>query len=164
MNMLAYRRQLIGRGPRVSGAAFTVVEMMISAAILGLVSAGIVYGYAQANRSAEWSSMSQAAQSYALQGLEQVRGAKWDLSSIPVWDDIPAPTNYTQSDIMDIPMTGAQLTSCHVTDYITITATTIPNNPAVQIRQVESQCVWTFPLTGQLFTNTVITYRAADRQ
>jgi type II secretory pathway pseudopilin PulG len=161
MNMLAYRRQLIGRGPRVSGAAFTVVEMMISAAILGLVSAGIVYGYAQANRSAEWSSMSQAAQSYALQGLEQVRGAKWDLSSIPVWDDIPAPTNYIQTDIMDIPVSGAPY---YVTNYITITATTIPNNPAVQIRQVESQCVWTFPLTRQLFTNTVITYRAADRQ
>jgi len=155
--MLAYRRQLIGRGPRVSGAAFTVVEMMISAAILGLVSAGIVYGYAQANRSAEWSSMSQAAQSYALQGLEQVRGAKWDLSSIPVWDDIPAPANYIQTDIMDIPVSGAPY---YVTNFISLRQ--VSTSP--QLREVKSQCVWTFPRTGQKFTNTVITYRAPDHQ
>jgi len=152
---------MVERKPRGPRAAFTLIETVISVMILAMVMAGILYGYAQANRFAEWSSMSQAAQSYALQGLEQVRGAKWDLSSIPVWDDIPAPTNYTQSDIMDIPVSGAPL---YVTNYITITATTIPNNPAVQIRQVESQCVWSFRRTGQIFTNTVITYRAADRQ
>ena len=75
---------MIKRQPRVLRAAFTLAELLISIAILAMVMAGVIYGYAQANRFAEWSSMSLAAQSYALQGLEQVRAAKWDLWANPV--------------------------------------------------------------------------------
>jgi type II secretory pathway pseudopilin PulG len=169
MNMLAYGRQLVAGAPRAKCAAFTLIETVISVAILALVMSGIMYGYAQANRFAEWSSMSLAAQSYALQGLEQVRAAKWDLSANPVWDDIPTPTNssgqyviggttnFSQSDIMDIPVSGAPI---YVTNYIKL----IQVQTTPQYREVWSQCVWTFPRTGQLFTNTVITYRGADRQ
>ena len=131
----------------------------MSIVILAMVMAGIIYGYVQANRNAEWNAMSYAAQSYALQGLEQVRAAKWDLSASPVWDDIPAPTNYIQTDIMDIPVSGAPY---YVTNYITLTTVTIPSSSA-QLRQVRSDCVWVFPRTGKTFTNTVITYRAPDK-
>ena len=163
--MLARGRQTVGRRPRVLRAAFTLIEVLVSAVILALVTAGLIYGYAQTNRLAEWSSMSLAAQSYALQGLEQVRAAKWDLAATPVWDDMPVPangvtTNYPpQSDIMDVPVSGAPY---YVTDYISMTQITLSNNTA-QLRQIRSDCVWTFPRTGQIFTNTVITYRAADR-
>ena len=101
-----------GRQPRALHAAFTLIELLISMALLALVMAGIVYGFAQANRFAEWNSMSLAAQSYALQGLEQVRSAKWDLWANPVIDVMPAPTNFTQTDIMDIPVSGAPY-YCH---------------------------------------------------
>jgi prepilin-type N-terminal cleavage/methylation domain-containing protein len=165
MIMLAHGRQTVGHQPRVLRAAFTLIEVLVSAVILALVTAGLIYGYAQTNRLAEWSSMSLAAQSYALQGLEQVRGAKWDLSANPVWDDKRAPadgttTNYPpQSDIMDVPVSGAPY---YVTNYISMRQITLSNNTA-QLREVTSKCVWTFPRTGQIFTNTVITYRAADR-
>lgn len=157
--MLAWRRQIIKRKASVAGAAFTLVEVLVSILIMAMVMAGIIYGYVVANQFAEWSSMSYAAQSYALQGLEQVRAAKWDLSASPVWDDIPAPANYIQIDIMDVPATGAPYS---VTNYISLTTITIPNSSA-QLRQVRSDCIWIFPRTGQTFTNTVITYRAPDK-
>ena len=155
--MLLACRNKDGRQPCVLRAAFTLVEVLISMALLALVMAGIVYCYAQANRFAEWSSMSLAAQSYALQGLEQVRSAKWDLWANPTVDVIPAPTNFTQSDTMDIPVSGAPY---YVTNYITLTQ--ISTSP--ELREVWSDCVWTFPITKKIFTNTVITYRAPDHQ
>lgn len=167
--MLTRCRQRVERKPRVLRAAFTLMEVMVASVIFAMVTAGLVYGYAQANRSAEWSSMSLAAQSYALQGLEQVRAAKWDFWTYPVTDVIPTPTNssgsyiiggtvsFTQSDIMDIPVTGAPF---YVTNYIKL----IQISTSPQLREVWSQCVWFFPAYGKAFTNTVITYRAPDRQ
>jgi hypothetical protein len=70
---------------------------------------------------------------------------------------IGATTNFTQSDIMDIPVSGAPF---YVTNYIKLIC--INNSP--QLREVWSQCVWVFPPTGHLYTNTVITYRAPDHQ
>ncbi len=148
---------MVERQPRVSRAAFTLVELLISIVLLAMVMVGVIYGFVQTNRIAEWSSMSLAAQSYALQGLEQVRSAKWDLWANPIIDVMPAPTNFTQSDTMDIPVSGAPY---YVTNYIKL----IQISTSPQVREVWSQCVWTFPLTGQLFTNTVITYRAPDHQ
>ena len=159
--MLAQGRQIIKGKASAASAAFTLLEVLISVVILAMVMAGTIYGYVEANRNAEWNSMSYAAQSYALQGLEQVRAAKWDLSAVPVasGDDLPAPTNYTQIDIMDIPVSGAPR---YVTNYITLTTIGGPNSDA-KLRQVKSECVWVFPRTGQIFTNTVITYRAPDK-
>ena len=154
---------MVEREPRLACAAFTLMEVLISVTILAMVMAGIIFGFVQTNRFAEWSSMSLAAQSYALQGLEQVRGGKWDLQRSNPADDWPAPSNGTitnlppQIDYMDVPVTGAPYS---VTNYISLKQ--ISTSP--QLRQVTSQCVWTFPRTGQIYTNTVITYRAPDRQ
>ncbi len=155
-------RQMAGRRSRVLRAAFTLIEVLISVVILALVMAGVICGYAQTNRFAEWSSMSLAAQSFALQGLEQVRAAKWDFWTNPATDTMPVPasgvTNYpAQVDIMDIPVSGAPY---YVTNYISLYQ--ISTSP--QLREVWSQCVWVFPPTGKAFTNTVITYRGPDRQ
>jgi prepilin-type N-terminal cleavage/methylation domain-containing protein len=161
--MLVRCGHVVERKPRVLRAAFTLIEILISIAILAMIMTGIVYGYAQANRFAEWSSMSLAAQSYALQGLEQVRSAKWDFWTYPTTDLLPVPGNVgttnlpPQSDIMDVPVSGAPF---YVTNYIKL----IQISTSPELREVWSQCVWTFPRTGQIFTNTVITYRAPDHQ
>ena len=163
--MLAYCRKMIEREPHAKRAAFTLMEVLISIVILAMVMAGIIYGYAQANRFAEWSSMSLAAQSYALQGLEQVRSAKWDLQANPKIDYLPAPSDGStisyapQSDYMDVPATGAPFT---VTNCISLKR--INPGSAPQLRQVTSVCYWKFPRTGQVYSNTVITYRAPDHQ
>ena len=159
--MLAGGKQIAKGKAHRCRAAFTLMELLISIVIMALVISGLIYGYVQANRFAEWSSMSLAAQSYALQGLEQVRAAKWDLQANPAVDEWPVPASGTtnlppQSDIMDIPVSGAPF---YVTNYIKL----IQISTSPQLREVWSQCIWTFPRTGQLYTNTVITYRAPDK-
>ena len=61
-----------------SSSGFTLVEVMIAFVIFGMVSGGVIYGYVQANRIAEYSAMSLGGQSYAQQGVELARSAKWD--------------------------------------------------------------------------------------
>ena len=130
--------------------------------------AGLCEGYVQANRMAEWSSMSLAAQSYADQGLEQARSAQWNYEQYPVAtgpgtdDELPpttnslgAVTNILRTDTLDVPTSGDPI---YVTNYINVTQ--LSTSPP--LRQICSFCVWTFPLDGTLCTNTVITQRAPD--
>lgn len=135
-------------------AGFSLAETLIAFGILGMVFAGLLYGYVQANRIAEWSSMSLAAQSYASQGTEQARAAHWSYS-VSAIDDLP-PTNYTFLGFMDVPAKGDPII---LTNIVTISRYSA--NPP--LRLIRTDCQWTFPLTGQLFTNTVILIRAADQ-
>jgi prepilin-type N-terminal cleavage/methylation domain-containing protein len=147
--------------------AFTLVEVLVALSIFGFVSTGIIWGYVQANRLAEWSSMSLGAQSYALQGIEQARSAKWDTAAynevtadfLPVATSGPSvgTTNYTQIDTNDVPHSGAPLL---LTNIITITDR-LTGGP--DLREIRSDVIWRFPLTGKLYTNTVITFRAPDQ-
>jgi prepilin-type N-terminal cleavage/methylation domain-containing protein len=140
---------------------FTLVEVMMTVTIFALVAAGVVYGYTQADRSAEWSSMSLAAQSLASEGLERARSATWETeaTSDTTADDIPpgptGTTNFPELRTMEIPASGTNFT---VTNYISIT--TISANPPV--RQILAYSVWRFPLTGKWFTNTLVTQRASN--
>ncbi len=169
--MLANGRQIIKRKACVANGAFTLIEVVVSIAILAMVMAGIIFGYVQANRAAEWSSMSLAAQSLASQGMEQVRAAQWNSQTWPLptnscltdqlwvsnyvgatWSTKYSGSNYA----MDIPATGAPF---YATNLVTIT--TVQVTPP--LRMIRSDCIWRFPVSGVLFTNTVITYRAPDQ-
>jgi type II secretory pathway pseudopilin PulG len=152
----------------VRSSAFTLVEVMIAFVIFGMVTAGILYGYVQVDRIAEWSSMSLGAQSYADQGVEMARAAKWDTeangeTTADVWPvglGNPWLTNFPGTN--DVPQSGAPLI---LTNFITITQL-LPlntNSTGPFLRQIESQVVWRFPLTGKYFTNTIITLRAPDQ-
>jgi prepilin-type N-terminal cleavage/methylation domain-containing protein len=154
-------------------SAFTLVEVLVSLFILALVISGVCYGYAEVNRIAVWDSMSQAAQAFAIRGMEAARTAKWNpwvtstnLSALPgSQDELPAETNglpsLIQTNVLDIPLKGNPQDNYnyYATNYIFVTQ--YPGEPPV--RQICSQCVWTFPLTGDLFTNTVITLRGPDQ-
>ena len=155
---------------RIAANAFTLVEVMIGFCIFGMVTSGMIYGYVQANRIAEWSSQSLAAMSYASQGMEQMRSAQWCAEEFSTGSgqgttDVLLMTNQpdgswgywtNQVDSMDIPTTGAPI---YVTNYLYVTS--ISTNPP--LRRIVSQVVWTFRLTGELFTNTIITLRAPDQ-
>jgi Tfp pilus assembly protein PilV len=146
-----------------------LIEVLISVFIAGFVMAGMVYGYVQANRMAEWSSMSLAAQSYASQGMEQMRSAQWNSQQWPetngpgTSDELPLTlTNGVYSfstnevDILDVPTSGNPI---NITNFITVTQ--ISTNPS--LRQIVSKCVWTFPFTKRVCTNTMVTLRAPDQ-
>ena len=147
---------------RVARSAFTLIEVLIAFFIFGLVTAGMIYGYVEANRVAEWSSQSLAAMSYASQGMEQLRSAQWSAeefstgSGAGTTDFLGPSTNIVQTDYLDVPTTGSQIA---VTN--TMTATQVSTNPPLKL--LVSQVVWTFRLTGQLFTNTVVSLRAPDQ-
>jgi prepilin-type N-terminal cleavage/methylation domain-containing protein len=155
---------------RMKSRGFTLIEVLISFVIFAASVGGLIYGYGQANRMATWSSWSVAAQSYAQQGAEQARSAQWNSQMWPAasgpgtGDELGCPTNYFQVDTLDVPSDGSYI---YITNFISITTVTnysiSPPSANPPLRQIRSDCVWWFPLTGQLCTNTVITLRAPDQ-
>jgi len=148
---------------RIAVNAFSLIEVMIAAVVLLLVMSGVIFGYVEANRMAEWSSQSLAAMSYASQGMEQLRSAKWEAEEFsPIGTDVLGNNfNTNQVDTLDIPTTGEPI---YVTNYMTamrVTNTDGTINPP--LKRLISQVVWTFRLTGDLFTNTIVTLRAPDQ-
>jgi type II secretory pathway pseudopilin PulG len=173
--MLVRCKQVGGGSARERCAALTLVECLIAIVILTLVVGGVLNGYVQGNRIAEWSSMSLAAQSLAAQGMEQARCAQWNTQEFPyatgpgTGDELPvgatngATYSYTNSDsvtnsdyALDVPASGAPFSA---TNYVTLTTIQV----APPLRMIRSDCVWTFPATGKVFTNTMVTYRAPDQ-
>jgi hypothetical protein len=117
---------------------------------------GVVSGFIQTSRTAEWSSYSLAAQSLANQCLEQTRGAKWDPSGYPPTDQLVSSNFPLNIQILDIPITRSNIV--YATNLVTIS--TVSANPA--LKMVSVQCTWTFCDRG-VFTNTVASYRAPDQ-
>jgi len=152
---------------------FTLAEVMMAFLAFGLVISGLMYGYVAANRMAEMSSMSLAAQSFALQGLEEAKSVQWNYvrwpstnadQNDPFWTppsvgvtNLPA-----QVDVLDVPTTG---TPIYVTNLVTVTDINSSYfvNSNSPIRQIVCNCIWTFPLDGKLVTNTAICLRAPDQ-
>ena len=172
--MLIRDEQSTLRMRTIARVAFTLPEVLISIVILALVMSGILYGYALVNRIAVWDSMSQAAQAFAIRGMEAARAAKWNpwvlsTNTAPApgisQDELPAETNglpsLMQTNILDIPIKGNPLTNYtyYATNYVYVTD--ISKVP--RIRQIWSDCIWTFPLTKKHYTNTIVTYRGPDQ-
>jgi type II secretory pathway pseudopilin PulG len=143
-----------------SGLGFTLVEVVLSMALLALVVEGAFLGYVKFTSQAEWSARSLAAQSLASQGAEQARSARWDPLKWPQGvgpgkSDELGLTNYQQSCTLDIAMNGQPLIA---TNFVSVTK--VSDNPPV--RQIRSDCIWSFMSRGP-FTNTVILLRAPDQ-
>jgi type II secretory pathway pseudopilin PulG len=158
--------------------AFTLAEVMVSLVILAMVIAGVCYGYAEADRIAEWDSMSQAAQAFAIRGMEAARAAKfnpwagWTNTGPDPGSqvELPPETNGQPSliltNVLDIPIQGNPQTNMafYATNYVYVTwypDTNAETEPPTL--QIWSQCVWTFPFTGRACTNTIVTLRGPDQ-
>jgi type II secretory pathway pseudopilin PulG len=135
--------------------AFSLIEATIASTIAALMFGGIVYGYIQSSRNAEWSAYSFAAQSLAIQRLEQTRACRWDPEATPVVDELNTTNFPTSYSILDVPMTGSNVV--YATNYTTIT--TISTAPSLRMISVDS--VWKF-INGRFYTNSIATYRAPD--
>ena len=146
------------KGQRPPNPGFTLAEVVVAIAIATLSFGGVILGYVLTADRAEWSAYSLAAQSLAMQGVEQARGAKWDPKSWPSVDELGL-TNYTQVDILDVPVSGQPV---RATNYISVTV--VSQDPP--LRQLRADCVWN--LRNGLrsrgpFTNTAVTLRTADQ-
>lgn len=158
--------------------AFTLAEVMVSIVILALVIAGVCYGYAEANRIAAWCSMSQAAQAFAIRGMESARAAKfnpWVIwtntgpdpggSQVELPPEVNGAPSLETNDLLDIPVKGDPLAdyNYYATDYVYVTW--YPSNAEIEppVEQILSKCVWKFPLTGRIYTNSILTLRGPDQ-
>ena len=136
-------------------SGFTLVESIIASAIAAMMFGGIIYGYTQSGRNAEWSAYSFAAQSMAMQRLEQTRACKWDPESTPAVDELVSGNFPTLVSILDVPMNGSNIV--YATNFTTIS--TLSTTPKLRMISVES--VWGF-INGRTYTNSIATCRAPD--
>ena len=139
-------------------AGFTLAEVVVAIAVATLTFGGVIYGYVLTGDRAQWSAYSLAAQSLAMQGVEQARAAKWDPKAWPAVDELGV-TNITEVDVLDVPVSGQPV---QATNYISVT--TVSQDPP--LRQLRADCVWSL-YNGRRsrgpFTNSVVTLRTADQ-
>jgi hypothetical protein len=134
----------------------SLTEVVVSLAIGGLVFGTILSGYVQSARRAEWSAYNLAGHSLAMQRLEQARAAKWDTQASPPVDQLVASNFPPKVDILDIPVSGTNIT------YAT-TLTTISNVSAdPPLKLIYVTAIWQFP-NSDAFSNVISTYRSPDQ-
>jgi prepilin-type N-terminal cleavage/methylation domain-containing protein len=132
----------------------TLIEVLVALLISGLAIAGIVTGYVFANTSSEKFGLSLSANAQASEWMEQMRSARWDISSWPAIDQLTA-TNFS-NEVVTLESYGTQAN--YGTNFATIS--TISTNPP--LRRIRVDCVWSFQ-GSQLLTNTIETCRAPDQ-
>lgn len=141
--------------------AFSLAEVVIALMIAVMLMVGIVLGFVEATQSAEWGSYNLAAQSLANQGLEQARAASWDPQA-PTPVDMCNPTNFpNQTNILDVPVIGTNIT--YATSMWTITV--VATNP-YPLKMIKVDTTWTFykpGISSRVFTNSVATFRAPNQ-
>jgi hypothetical protein len=172
----ACRQKLTGAG-RKKGA-FTLMEVVISTAIVALVFAGIIKAYIQTGLRLEWTGYSLAAQSLALETIEQARSTLWDPTQYPPVNEIynlnlmGTATNATtgtwtgySTNTLDIPVPNGG-TPVLATNYVSVQMSYVSTYTNVQMEIVEVQTVWPFIRSGNnvYFTNTMATIISPDNR
>jgi len=162
-----------------SQAGFTLLEVAISAIIVALVFGGIIKAYIQTGQRLEWSGYSLAAQSLAIQTIEQARATVWDPAQTPPVNEITnlslmgttlstysntfTFTGYS-TNILDVPYSSTNYVMA--TNFVTIVLTNFSGNANVQEQVITVQTVWPFYIRAAnlYFTNTVSTIIAPDNR
>jgi hypothetical protein len=136
----------------------TLAEVVVALAVASLAVASIVGGYIYSTVAAEKARLSLAANTRALERLEDTHGAIWNVSGWPVVDQLVATNFSAKVVILDLAGQGAGIT--YGTNYTTIAQVSL----APQLRRIRVDCIWQFRsgLSSTLFTNTVETLRGPD--
>ena len=170
----ACRQKLTGAGRKQKG--FTLVEVVISTAIVALVFAGIIKAYIQTGLRLEWTGYSLAAQSLALETIEQARSTLWDPTQYPPVNEIynlnlmgtnTIGTTWTgySTNTLDIPVPNGG-TPVLATNYVSVQMSCVSTYSNVQMEVVTVQTVWPFIRYGNnvYFTNTIATIITPDNR
>ena len=135
---------------------FSIPEVFTALAVLGISVGGAISGYVVAVERSQWTACSRAANSMALQRVEQARSAKWDsLVNSPV-DELVTNNFPTVIQPLELPSSGTNYV--YATNLTTIA--TVSTTPPM--RMVRVDCIWPMPGHG-VFTNTMIVYRTPDQ-
>lgn len=157
----------------------TLVEVVVSVAIVALVFGAILNGYIYSAKRVEWTGYSLAAQSLGVQTLEQARSAVWDtsrgkneLTNITLmsssWNSSTKTYSGYSIDVLDVPIVGTNVVMA--TNFVSIQQFNISGNTNVQIwlQLIRVDTVWQFTGWGQnnirYYTNSIGTYIAPDNR
>ena len=147
--------------------AFTLVEVVVAAALIALLYGGVINAYILTARRAEWSGYSLAAQAISIRQLETAHSASWwldDVNNASLKDEINynanSLTNYS-TVILDLPISSSNTNKWMATNYFTIKI----NSDSIaygrtNYKMLRSDVCW--QMKGKTFTNTVVTYIAPD--
>jgi prepilin-type N-terminal cleavage/methylation domain-containing protein len=135
---------------------FTLAEVLIALALLGIMLGGIINSYLAAAQRAEWASASAAAHRLAVMKLEQLKTAPWE-DLIDLMSEGPKEVEGR----LDLPVTvepNQQATAATVRFWVEEVT------PAEQdLVRLGVECVWSMGSRG--YTNPVpplVTYRGRD--
>jgi len=146
------------RDSRARALGMTLAEVVVALAVASLMVASLVSGYISSTVAAEKARLSLAANTRAVERLEDTHGAIWNISGWPVVDQLVATNFPDKVVILDLAGQGTGIT--YGTNYTTIAQVSL----APQLRRIRVDCVWRFQ-GGQysgVFTNTVETLRGPD--
>jgi len=137
--------------------AFTLAEVVMCIAIVALMFGGIIAAYIQGAYRAEWAGYNLAAQSLAMQQLEQAKTAVWDNSH----DEFTNLLLQT-SAVLDLPINGANVV--YATNYVLVTTNQVSSSPDIFVKFVKVDTVWPYVRKDSVlyYTNTVADYFAPD--
>lgn len=136
--------------------AVTLVETLVAMMVVAVTIAATVNGYILAANRAEWSAQSLAAHSLAIQRMEQIRSAAWNMTGEFPVDNVTEANFPDSKSLLDMPISGSNT----VTAVTYTRISTVSTNPALKMIRVD--CVWPYRERG-FFTNTLITYRAPEQ-
>lgn len=157
----------------------TLVEVVISMAIVAVVFGGTMQAYIQASQRVAWSGYSMAAQALAQETIEQARSGVWDPSQNPPVNQVtnlnvvPASIHYDASSqtwsgystsILDVPYASTNFVMA--TNFVSVQIVYINGYTNVMGQFVRVDCVWPFGFRAgsPCFTNTVCTLLAPDNR
>ena len=144
-----------GGEPPLDLAGMTLVEVVMALAITSMMIGGLVSGYLSCTQAAVKAELFQAANSKALERLEQTRSAIWAPNRAQPVDQLVS-TNFPDESVsLNTPGTTGGTMATIQTTIVTISSTP-------PIRSVHVDCVWQFQ-SGGWITNSVETIRAADQ-
>jgi len=143
------------RARRRSLTGMTLVEVLIALAIAGLGIGAIVGGDMFCGASAGRNSLFLAANSKAMERIEEVRAAQWDTSLFPAVDELSVTNFPDELVILDRSATSSRVT--YATNHVVISD--ISTSPP--LRRIRVDCTWRL-YNGTLMTNTIETCRAPD--
>jgi len=147
----------------------TLAEVVVALAIAALTVASLVGGYISSTVAVEKSSLSLAANTRAIERLEETHAASWNVSAGV--DELGtnvanlSPTNFPPKVVvLDLSAQGSNATNGNGITYATNYTTITQVSPAPPLRRVRVDCVWRFRNRqfSTLITNTVETLRGPD--
>ena len=146
------------RRVRAQALGMTLAEVVVAMAVASLAVLSLVGGYIHSTVGAEKARLSLAANTRALERLEDTHGTIWNVSGWPVVDELVATNFPNEVVILDLAGQGAGIT--YGTNYTTIAQVSV----TPQLRRIRVDCIWQFQsgLFSTLFTNTVETLRGPD--